>query len=175
MLGSILGSVLALSAIVSLPSAAQARLQCVAYARSASAVQISGNARDWWDHAAGVYERGQRPSEGAVLAFRGTRAMPFGHVAVVSKVIDARRVLLNHANWSRPGMVERGVLAVDVSNVGDWSDVRVWHSPSHSLGLRNSPAFGFIYPVAPAAPVTTPTAAPAAQLALAGAAPSLPR
>lgn len=146
MLRPILGSLLALSVLVSLPSAAHARLQCVAYARSASAVQITGNAREWWANAEGTYERGQQPSEGAVLAFQGTRAMPFGHVAVVAKVVDARHVLLNHANWSRPGMVERGVLAVDVSEAGDWSSVRVWHSPSGTLGQRVSPAFGFIYP-----------------------------
>jgi surface antigen len=141
-----LASVLAFSALVALPTAAQARLQCVAYARAVSAVQLSGNARDWWGHAEGTYDRGQEPVEGAVLAFRGTQAMPMGHVAVVSKVIDARHVLLNHANWSRPGMVERGVLAVDVSEAGDWSNVRVWYGPSHSLGQRQSPTFGFIYP-----------------------------
>ncbi len=145
MLRLALNCLLALSAIVALPTAAQARLQCVAYARSVSSVQISGNARDWWGNAEGTYSRGQRPVEGAVLAFRGTHAMPYGHVAVVSKVLDARRVLLNHANWSGPGMVERGVLAVDVSDAGDWSNVRVWYGRTHSLGLRESPTFGFIY------------------------------
>lgn len=160
MLRPLLAGCLALSALVALPTAAQARLQCVAYARSASAVQIRGNARDWWANAEGIYDRGQVPVEGAVLAFRGTAAMPMGHVAVVSKVIDARHILLNHANWSRPGMVERGVLAVDVSDAGDWSSVRVWYSPTHSLGMRRTPAFGFIYPAAaPAAPVTRVAAA----------------
>jgi surface antigen len=148
MLRSLLAALLALSAI--LPTAAEARLQCVAYARSVSAVQISGNARDWWGNAEGVYERGQTPAEGAVLAFRGTRAMPYGHVAVVSKVIDARHVLLDHANWSGPGKIERGVLAVDVSEAGDWSSVRVWYGRTHSLGLRESPTFGFIYPTSAA-------------------------
>ena len=80
------------------------------------------------------------------MAFRGTHAMPMGHVAVVSKVIDDRHVLINHANWSRPGMVERGVMAVDVSDGGDWSKVRVWYAHTNSLGQRPSPAFGFIYP-----------------------------
>ena len=148
MFRSMLASALALSALFALPTAAQARLQCVAYARSASAVQLTGNARDWWGNAEGIYDRGQQPAEGAVLAFRSTSAMPMGHVAVVSKVIDARHVLLNHANWSRPGMVERGVMAVDVSEAGDWSNVRVWYGPSHSLGQRQSPTFGFIYPAA---------------------------
>jgi hypothetical protein len=119
-------------------------------------VQLRGNARDWWGNAEGVYERGETPAEGAVLAFRGTQAMPYGHVAVVSKVLDARHVLLNHANWSRPGMIERGVLAVDVSPAGDWSSVRVWYGPSGSLGLRESPTFGFIYPAGVSAPASQP-------------------
>lgn len=150
MLRIVLSALLSLSALVALPTAAHARLQCVTYARSISDVQISGNARDWWGNAAGVYARGQQPSEGAVLAFRGTTAMPYGHVAVVSKVIDARHVLLDHANWSGPGLVERGVMAVDVSEAGDWSNVRVWYGPSRSLGIRQSPTFGFIYPAASA-------------------------
>jgi hypothetical protein len=146
MLRNIVAVFVAFLSIAALPAEAQARLQCVAYARQISAVQISGNARDWWSHAAGTYSRGQRPEAGAVLAFRGTRAMPYGHVAVVSKVIDARHLLINHANWSRPGMVERGVMAVDVSGAGDWSQVRVWYARSGSLGQRPSPTFGFIYP-----------------------------
>ena len=146
MFRNVVAALLALVTFAALPGAAQARLQCVTYARQVSDVQLSGNAREWWGNAANVYDRGQEPQEGAVLAFRGTRSMPMGHVAVVRKVVDARHVLIDHANWSRPGMVERGVMAVDVSAAGDWSDVRVWHAPSHTLGLRASPAFGFIYP-----------------------------
>ena len=146
MTGRVLGALCAIVAFFAMPSVAEARLQCVAYARGNSDVQISGNARDWWAHAAGSYGRGQTPRAGSVLAFRASRAMPMGHVAVVSKVVDARHVLINHANWSRPGMVEKGVMAVDVSDKGDWSEVRVWYGPTKSLGLRPSPAFGFIYP-----------------------------
>lgn len=136
----------ALLAIFAVSAPAQARLQCVAYARAHSDVQLSGNARDWWDNAAGTYSRGQAPRPGAVLAFRGSSVMPMGHVAVVRKVVDSRHLLIDHANWSRPGMVERGVMAVDVSDKGDWSAVRVWYAPTGSLGLRAAPAFGFIYP-----------------------------
>jgi surface antigen len=146
MVRKILIALLVLASAITLPQAAQARLQCVAFARANSDVQLSGNARDWWGHADGVYDRGAAPRAGAVLAFAANRTMPMGHVAVVSKVIDARHVLINHANWSRPGMVERGVMAVDVSEAGDWSEVRVWYAPTGSLGLRPSPAHGFIYP-----------------------------
>lgn len=139
-------ALLALLSFAALPSAAHARLQCVAYARQISDVQISGNARDWWSNAEGRYERGQEPVPGAVLAFSGTRAMPYGHVAVVRKVVDDRHILIDHANWSGPGMIERGVVAVDVSDAGDWSEVRVWYGRTHAIGLRASPAKGFIYP-----------------------------
>lgn len=157
MLRTALTALAAFASLAALPNVAHARLQCVTYARQVSDVQLSGNARDWWGNAAGTYARGQEPKAGAVLAFRASHAMPYGHVAVVSKVVDARHVMINHANWSRPGMVERGVMAVDVSAAGDWSEVRVWYGPTQSLGMRPSPAFGFIYPhgaPASAAPVT---------------------
>ncbi|WP_298165639.1 CHAP domain-containing protein [Novosphingobium sp.] len=146
MLKNVVAALLALLSMFALPSAAQARLQCVTYARQISDVQLSGNARDWWGNAEGRYGRGQAPKAGAVLAFAGTRSMPYGHVAVVRKVVDDRHILIDHANWSRPGMVERGVMAVDVSAAGDWSEVRVWYAPTRSLGLRPSAAKGFIYP-----------------------------
>ncbi|MFD2134466.1 hypothetical protein ACFSLT_03110 [Novosphingobium resinovorum] len=80
-----------------------------------------------------------------MLVFKATGAMPVGHVAVVSKIVDERHVVLNHANWSRPGMIEKSAMAEDVSANGDWSSVRVWYAPTQSLGLRTSPTFGFIY------------------------------
>lgn len=124
---------------------ASAHLQCAPYAREISGVELHGNAGTWWGQADGVYRRGHTPTPGAVLAFKSTGAMRYGHVAVVSKVLDSRHVLLNHANWSGHGDIQRAALAVDVSDAGDWSAVRVWHSGTGSLGLRSNPAYGFIY------------------------------
>jgi len=129
-----------------LPLPAQARLQCVPYARAVSGIELHGNAKLWWGKAENRYRRGQEPRAGAVLAFRPTAAMPYGHVATVKRVIDERRLLLDHANWSGPGLIERAALAVDVSDAGDWSAVRVWYGPSGALGSRENPTFGFIYP-----------------------------
>lgn len=129
---------------------AAAHLQCAPYARAESGIEIHGNAGTWWGQAAGHYRRGGQPQVGAVLAFQPTRAMPIGHVAVVAEVIDSRHILLNHANWSGHGRIERGALAEDTSPNGDWSVVRVWYAPQHSLGLRTNPTFGFIYHDAPA-------------------------
>jgi surface antigen len=124
-------------------------LQCVPYARQVSGIQLFGDARTWWSQAAGRYSRGNSPKAGAVMAFRPYGKMVLGHVAAVSKVLDSRRVLLRHANWSpisgRRGQVERDVLAMDVSPGNDWSEVRVWYDPIHGLGTTHWPVSGFIY------------------------------
>jgi len=78
-------------------------IDCVQYVKSASNFGLSGNAWSWWDHAAGVYERGNQPRVGAVLVFERTRRMPGGHVALVSGIIDDQTVLIDHANWSAAG------------------------------------------------------------------------
>lgn len=140
---------LAVGLLAGAAAPASAALQCVPYARAQSGIDIRGNALTWWNQAAGRYNRGQEPRVGAVLAFRPTRAMPIGHVATVAEVVDARTIYLNHANWSGPGRIETRALAVDVSENGDWSVVRVWFAPQHSLGLRTNPTFGFIYNEAP--------------------------
>jgi hypothetical protein len=121
-------------------------LQCAPYAREISGIQLFGRAAAWWDQADGRYDRGNAPRVGAVLAFASTRSMPAGHVAMVSRVLGAREVLLTHANWSYRGGIEHDVRAVDVSPNNDWTDVRVWYAPIGDLGLRANAARGFIYP-----------------------------
>lgn len=131
------------------PSAAHAQYwQCVGYAREITGVAIRGNAHTWWAQAEGRYPRGTMPREGAVMALRSSAAMPLGHVAVVSQIISAREVLLDHANWSRGGRVERGVRAIDVSAAGDWSAVKIWFGPIGDMGKRVNAVAGFIYPEA---------------------------
>ncbi len=127
------------------PAWGAAFLQCVPYARIVSGVDIRGDALTWWNQAGGQYRRGHVPRRGAVLAFRPSGPMVLGHVAVVSRVLDDRRVLIRHANWSVPGAIEEDVLAIDVSDDGDWSEVRVWHSPTGQMGARTNPTYGFIY------------------------------
>lgn len=120
-------------------------LQCVPYARAVSGVSLYGDAWTWWDQAAGHYDRGHAPRKGAVLAFQPFGPMPLGHVAVVSAILSDREVLIRHANWSAPGAIEEDVRAIDVSQDGDWSAVRVWYSPSGRMGARINPTYGFIY------------------------------
>lgn len=121
-------------------------LQCVPFAREVSGIDIRGNAWTWWGQAAGRYERGGEPKVGAVMSFKRTSRNPYGHVAMVSKIVSDREVLLTHANWSRRGGIERNVRAVDVSVAGDWSEVRVWFAPTGGLGTSTYPVNGFIYP-----------------------------
>lgn len=140
--------------------------QCAPYAREVSGIQIRGNAHTWWAQAAGRYERGRVPVEGAVLSMRSTARMRLGHVAMVSRVVSDREVLLTHANWSRRGGVEKDVRAIDVSAANDWSEVRVWYGPVGGLGTSVYPTNGFIYaghaPAEAPAPVLAQAAAPVA-------------
>ena len=125
-------------------TAAEARgWQCVTYARTITDVAIRGNANTWWGQAAGHYERGAAPAPGAVLAFKSAPGMRAGHVAVVRAVLSPREVRIDHANWSRRGGVEHDARAIDVSDAGDWSAVRVTFG--RTMGLRVNPTFGFIY------------------------------
>ncbi|RSU54643.1 CHAP domain-containing protein [Sphingomonas sp. S-NIH.Pt15_0812] len=139
------------------PAAAQF-WQCAPYAREISGIDIHGNANTWWSQAEGHYARGHAPQVGAVLAFEATRRMRVGHVAMVSKVVSDREVLLTHANWSRRGGIETDVRAVDVSPAGDWSEVKVWYGPQRDLGTSTYPVKGFIY--AGRAPEAAEPAAP---------------
>ena len=94
------------------------RLWCVPFARAVSGVELKGNAKTWWHQAQGRYERGQEPKIGAVMTFSGSRSMPKGHVAVVSKVLSDREVLVDQANWVR-NKITTDTLVVDVSPKGD--------------------------------------------------------
>jgi hypothetical protein len=133
--------------------------QCVTYARAVSGIQIRGNAHTWWGQAAGKYERNRTPAVGAVMAMPGYGKMRLGHVAMVSRIVNDREVLLNHANWSRRGRPENGVRAVDVSEKGDWSRVKIWFAGNGDLGTTSYPVSGFIHPQA-IAPVIQMVAAP---------------
>ncbi|MBQ0805276.1 MAG: CHAP domain-containing protein [Sulfitobacter sp.] len=120
-----------------------ARVWCMPFARNASGVNIRGNANTWWNQANGQYARGKKPAVGAVMAFKGTRRNPMGHVAVVSEVVSPREVLVDHANWKR-NKISLRMSVIDVSAGNDWSDVRL-ESQSDSYGSVY-PINGFIYP-----------------------------
>lgn len=135
------------------PASAQSLLdyvgQCVPFARAASGIQIYGDAWTWWGQAEGRYARGSKPRVGAVFAFAKSPQLRLGHVAVVSRIVERRVIMVTHANWSRQngkrGHAERDVTLFDVSAAGDWSRVKVWYRDQNGLGSSVYPAHGFIY------------------------------
>jgi surface antigen len=125
-----------------------APLQCVPYARQVSGIDLRGDAWTWWSQAEGHYARGKKPRPGSVLVFKKTRALPRGHLSVVTRVIHAREILITHANWSSApetrGRVTKDIRVIDISPGNDWSELRVWNGGDFG---KVYPAAGFIYPV----------------------------
>lgn len=121
---------------------------CVPFARATSGIMLKGNAANWWYAAAGVYARGHAPVPGSVLNFRATGRMRLGHVSVVTRVVNSREILVDHANWWGPGAnkngISRNVPVIDVSPANDWTEVRVGLGSPGSFGSVY-PTYGFIY------------------------------
>jgi surface antigen len=130
-------------------AARSTRWTCVKYVQAYGSVALRGDGWQWWDNAAGVYDRGNAPKPGAVLVLKRTGHLRSGHVAIVSKVIDRRTILVDHANWGwsrdTKGKVHLGMRVVDVSPKNDWSQTRFWFEPGDTLGSRTYPAYGFVY------------------------------
>jgi surface antigen len=119
-------------------------IQCVAFAKQDAGIEIAGNARDWWNNAAGTYQRGRRPETGSVLSFMANGRMPLGHVAVVSDVEDSRTIHIDQSHWNSGG-ISRDIEVKDVSENNDWTAVRVQLGRGEAFGSIY-PTHGFIYP-----------------------------
>jgi len=124
----------------------QPRLQCVPYARERSGIEIYGDAWRWWDMERDTYPRDAMPAASAVLVLKGYRGQRRGHVAVVTRVIDSRTIVIDHANWLNDEKIYLDQPVIDVSPNNDWSEVRVWHTPTQRYGARRYKTRGFIYP-----------------------------
>lgn len=118
-------------------------MECAPFARAVSRLPLRGAAADWWLLADGRYGRGQTPAVGSILVFRRTARLPDGHVAVVSRVVSDRQILVTHANWVRH-QVSENVPVLDVSDGNDWTRVRVWWPPAGQIGVTEYATFGFI-------------------------------
>ena len=117
---------------------------CVPYARRVSGIGLIGNAWQWWGNAEGRYARGRVPETGSVLAFRSNGRMHLGHVAVVTRIINSREIVIDHANWANRGAISRAVPVVDISPANNWTAVRVGLGTSSDFGSVY-PTYGFIY------------------------------
>lgn len=120
-------------------------LQCVPYAREHSSINIHGDAYTWWDKAAGLYARGDTPLIGSVMVLNGY-AKRRAHVAVVHTILNAREILINHANWLDDGAIYVNDPVKDVSADNDWTQVKVWNIRTGSWGTRIYNVQGFIGP-----------------------------
>lgn len=135
---------------VAIQAAPAAAIQCVPYAREVSGINLKGDAWQWWNAAAGLYDRGRTPKEGAVMVFTRQGSMRHGHVSVITRVVSSRLALIDHANWAPArtagrGEVTRAVPVLDVSPNNDWSQVRVWYHASKDFGNRAYRTDGFVY------------------------------
>jgi surface antigen len=119
-------------------------LKCVVYARERSGIAIYGDAQTWWGQAANRYARSPTPQAGAVLVLAGYAGSDRGHLAVVRKVVSARQIRVDHANWLNDGRIYLDDPVVDVSPKNDWSAVRVYNLRDQSWGLRTYGVQGFI-------------------------------
>ncbi|PPQ28567.1 CHAP domain-containing protein [Rhodopila globiformis] len=152
---------LALAACGSRDTGVRAAVECAPFARALTGVALSGPAAGWWWQAAGRYDRGPRPETGSLLVFRPSRRLPDGHVAVVSRVLSRRRILVIQANWQHHHVTQDQPV-IDVSEDGDWSLVRVWWPPAERMGASAYPTYGFIRPDHPAGHDRLAEAVPAA-------------
>lgn len=128
------------------PAVAPAGLQCVPYAREHSTIDIHGDAYTWWDKAAGHYARGKTPLIGAVMVMVNYAGRHHAHVAVVGRLVSAREIRINHANWLNDGAIYVNDPVQDVSAQNDWSQVKVWNIRSGSWGTKVYTVKGFIGP-----------------------------
>ena len=122
-----------------------ASVECAPFARALTGMALSGAAADWWGQAAGRYARLQAPEVGSVMVLRRSGRLPDGHVAVVSRVVSRRRIMVTQANWVRH-RVSADQPVVDVSDRGDWSRVQVWWPPAGQMGVAAYAVAGFLRP-----------------------------
>ena len=120
------------------------RVECVPYARRLSGINLRGDAWTWWRNATDRYARSSRPAVGSIIVLARTDRLRHGHIAVVTKVVNSREILVEHANWLNKGRIHKEQPVLDVSKNNDWSAVRVWYTPGNQLGARTYPVAGFV-------------------------------
>ena len=120
-------------------------LECAPFARALTGLALGGDAADWWDRAEGRYARTNAPQVGGVLVLTRSSRLPYGHVAVVSHVLERRKILVTQANWVHHRVTEDQAV-IDVSPANDWTELRVFWPPSGQMGSGIYAAYGFVVP-----------------------------
>ena len=83
---------------------------------------------------------------------------PPSRIAVVTKILNEREILVDHANWLNNERIHLATPVIDVSPDNDWSAVRVWYTPGAQYGAHVYPLSGFIYPDSPSFYITVANA-----------------
>ena len=124
-------------------------VQCAIYARDVTGVRLYGDADSWWRGSSNLYNRGQKPRNGAILVLKKTSRMHGGHVAVVNEVLGPHMINVTHSNWGADSksrhIIYDAMRVKDVSANGDWTSVRFWNYEQNVFGFPYA-AYGFIYP-----------------------------
>lgn len=124
-------------------------ISCVPYARDVSGVPIRGDAHTWWAQADGRYVKAQTPKPGAIFVLSKSRRLSYGHLSVVTKVIDPRTIEVTHSNWGSNkrtrSIIYKRMRVEDTSPLNDWTSARFWNKDIKAYGSPYK-ASGFIYP-----------------------------
>ena len=120
---------------------------CVGFARDHSGVALYGDAVTWWAQAKGRYLQVDAPRIGSVLVLADYAGPKHAHLAVVTRIISAREIRVDHANWLNDGNIYLNSPVMDSSAHGDWSIVRVWNNRDDHMGIKNYKVQGFIAPI----------------------------
>lgn len=124
------------------------QMQCVPYARDVSGITIYGDAHTWWRQAAGKYNRTHQPKVGAVMVLSKTSRLKHGHLAVVKRIVNSRKIEVEHVNWGGDmktrKIIYKAMPVIDASENNDWSAARFWNYPTSSFGSVY-PVSGFIH------------------------------
>jgi hypothetical protein len=116
----------------------------VEYARLRSGLAVFGDAKLWWSRARNLYAEFAEPAVDAVMVFSGSKRIRKGHVAIVTKIVNPREVIVDHANWQNRGEIDHNTPVLDVSSKNNWTQVRVWDINSRQWGARVYKLSGFI-------------------------------
>ena len=105
--------------------------------------QLFGPASGWWE-AAPASDRNDRPAMGSLLLLTGYCDGACGHAAIVTRIVSAREIRIDHADWLHDGAIYRNNPVADVSWNNDWSRVRVFNIRTGSWGGKVYAVRGFL-------------------------------
>lgn len=80
------------------------------------------------------------------MVLAGYSTPEHAHVAVVRRIVSAREIRIDHANWLNNGAIFMDDPVADVSADNDWSRVLVWNVQTSAWGTHTYNVTGFIEP-----------------------------